>query len=244
MTRAQEQHLNDRSSILVFDVNETLLDISPLEPLFAQWFGDGGVMRSWFGELVLYSQALTLAGRYDDFGMIGAAMLGMTARIHGCDLPPDAEQRLKSTIGRLPAHSDVAPGLKRLRDAGFRLVTLTNSGAQTQRQQLDNAGIADLFERQFSVEAVKAFKPARATYNHVADALEVPTTALTMIACHSWDLVGARAAGCATAFVRRPGNSQPDLAEVRAGHQAETIEALADLIISARAAAARPQTTN
>ena len=49
-------------SILVFDVNETLLDIETLTPLFTRVFNDDNVMREWFAQLVLYSQIMTLSG--------------------------------------------------------------------------------------------------------------------------------------------------------------------------------------
>lgn len=48
----------------VVDVNETLLDIVVLEPPFERVFGDAAVLREWFSQLILYSQTLTLAGRY------------------------------------------------------------------------------------------------------------------------------------------------------------------------------------
>ena len=45
---------NDRKpSVLVFDVNETLLDIEALNPLFERVIGDRRVLREWFGQLVL-----------------------------------------------------------------------------------------------------------------------------------------------------------------------------------------------
>jgi 2-haloacid dehalogenase len=51
-----------KPSIVVFDVNETLIDIVALEPLFERVFGDGRVLREWFGQLVLYSMTTTLSG--------------------------------------------------------------------------------------------------------------------------------------------------------------------------------------
>ena len=42
-------------SVLVFDVNETLIDIEALAPLFGERFGDERVLREWFGQLVMYS---------------------------------------------------------------------------------------------------------------------------------------------------------------------------------------------
>lgn len=37
--------------MIVFDVNETLLDIEILNPFFERTFGDARVMRQWFSEL-------------------------------------------------------------------------------------------------------------------------------------------------------------------------------------------------
>jgi len=216
---------------IVFDVNETLLDLSPLDRRFEEWFGDGRVMREWFAQLVLYSQSLTLAGRYVDFGEIAVAVLGMVARIHDRALPNGAAETLKSTIGALPAHSDVEPALTRLRDTGYRLVTLTNSGAGAQRRQLDHAGIAHLFDAQFSVEAVRAFKPALSTYASVAAALNERPADLMMVACHAWDIIGARAAGLEAGFVARAGNAELDIPETQATHAAASLDALAARII-------------
>jgi 2-haloacid dehalogenase len=44
-------------SVCVFDVNETLLDIEFIEPMFQRLFGDRKVLREWFGQLILYSAA-------------------------------------------------------------------------------------------------------------------------------------------------------------------------------------------
>ena len=59
--------VKQRERIIVFDVNETLLDIEILNPFFERTFGDARVMRQWFAELILYSQALTLSGSYTEF---------------------------------------------------------------------------------------------------------------------------------------------------------------------------------
>ena len=62
------------------------------------------------------------------------------------------------------------------------------------------------------------FKPAPEVYQSVANALEVPINQLRLVAAHAWDIVGALRAGCAAAFVARPGKvlyplgPQPDIA--------------------------------
>ena len=48
--------------LIVFDVNETLLDLETMQPTFKRIFGDKSAMRLWFADLILYSAALTVAG--------------------------------------------------------------------------------------------------------------------------------------------------------------------------------------
>ena len=203
--------------ILVFDVNETLLDIGALEPHFARAFGDGRVLREWFSTLLLYSNVVSLAGPYADFGAIAGAALDMVAAARGMRLTPEDRHGILATMRALPAHADVRPALERLRREGFRTVTLTNSAPAAVEQQLTHAGLTDLFERAFSVDAVKRFKPAAEPYRHVAQQLGVGVGDLRMVAAHAWDIVGALQAGCAAAFVARPGKvlyplgPQPDI---------------------------------
>ena len=73
------------------------------------------------------------------------------------------------------------------------------------QQQLANAGLATFFDRSFSVDTVRRFKPAAEAYRSVADSLGVPMDRLRLVAAHAWDVVGALRAGCAAAFVARPG---------------------------------------
>jgi 2-haloacid dehalogenase len=191
--------------ILVFDVNETLLDVSALQPHFARAFGSSSVCHEWFATVLLYSEVATLAGPYADFSAIAGAALDMTAASRGVVLRAEDRDQILVGMRSLPAHSDVHEALRRLKDSGFRMVALTNSAPAAATQQLANAGLADAFERVFSVDEVRRFKPAPEPYRFVAHELGVETNALRMVAAHAWDIVGAIQAGCAGAFVARPG---------------------------------------
>ena len=194
-------------SVIVFDVNETLLDIEALAPLFARLFGEGRVLREWFAQMVLYSEALTLAGGYVPFAALGDGVLRMLGTIHGVAVTEADIAELRHRTLTMPAHPDVPDALRRLRAAGFRLATLTNSAPGPQGSPIDRAGIADLFERAFTVHAVRRFKPAPECYRMVAEAMGVPAGGLCLVAAHAWDTLGAQAAGCAGAFVARSGNA-------------------------------------
>lgn len=134
--------MTERPGVLVFDVNETLLDIESLTPIFERVFGDPAVLREWFGQLVLYSMTAALSRRYVDFFTLGAGVLGMLADVHGVPLTAADRADLSGAMAEMPAHPDVTEGLTALRDNGFRMVTLTNSppGADG-RSPLDRAGL-------------------------------------------------------------------------------------------------------
>ncbi len=220
-------------SILVFDVNETLLDIDTLAPLFARLFGHERILREWFAQLVLYSQAMTLSGLYTPFGELGVGALQMTADIHGVTLTQDDIDEFKQRMSEMPAHPDAVPALTKLRDAGFRLVTLTNSASSDSPTALEKAGLSEFFEQSFSVESVEKFKPAPETYQMVAKECSVEMSKLCLVACHLWDTLGAQAAGCQGAFLTRPYNAMLPAAKVPIpDFMASDLVTLADQIIS------------
>jgi 2-haloacid dehalogenase len=203
--------------MIVCDVNETLLDVGALAPLFEQAFGDARVLQEWFQTVLLYSEVVTLAGPYSSFAQIGGAALDMTAGARGVSLTPTGRERIVKGMLTLPPHPDVREGLEMMRDAGLRLVTLTNNPPDTVQRQLAHADLAELFEQSFSVESVQRFKPAPEAYRFVAGALRMTTADLRLVAAHAWDIVGALRAGCAAAFVARAGKvlfplgPQPDI---------------------------------
>ncbi len=195
-------------SILVFDVNETLIDIDSIAPLFERIFGDAQAMREWFGQLVMYSMTVTASGHYVDFFTLGQGVLRMLATTRGVDIINDDEDALKHALLTMPAHPDVAEGLTLLRDNGFRLVTLTNSPPNPfGPSPIEHAMLGHLFERQFSVDACRMFKPAPTAYLYVCEQLGVTPADCMMVAAHVWDIIGAQAAGLRGALITRPGNA-------------------------------------
>jgi 2-haloacid dehalogenase len=218
-TLARAQALDRPPSVLVFDVAESLLDLGTLRPLFKRVFGDGAMVDEWFGETILYSESATLTGTFAPFGQLGAGVLRMLGRIHNVPISEADVSELGKGLASLSPHPDVPDSLRILKEAGYRLVTLTDSPANPGRGPLQAAGLADLFEQQFSAETVHRYKPARETYQMVAQGTGTQLSELCMIAAHPWDLIGARAAGCSAALIERggvaplivPGLKQPQI---------------------------------
>ena len=193
---------------LVFDVNETLLDFDAMAPLFQRVFGDVRVLREWMCQLFMYSMTVTLSGQYVDYFTLGEGVLRMVADVHGVPVTGQELQELRDGMLTLPAHPDAADGLSMLRDNGFRLVTLTNSPPNPDGPSpLQHAGLSQHFERQFSVDADRLYKPAAQVYHHVARQLAVTPSSCMMVAAHVWDTMGAQSAGFSSALITRPGNA-------------------------------------
>ncbi|GAC1427691.1 MAG: haloacid dehalogenase type II [Acidobacteriaceae bacterium] len=218
-------------SVLVFDVNETLLDVQALRPHFERIFKDGAVLKEWFAQMLLYSQTVTQTGQYVDFGKLARAGLKMVAEIHDTDLTEDDVSGVMKDIASLPPHTDVVTALHKLHAKHFYIVALTNSAESVAKQQIEHAGLRDMFERVFSVDSVSKFKPAAEAYRYVADQLDVTTSELTMIAAHPWDLMGAKAAGCQIALLQRPGTAWFPLSPEPA-LTSKTLTGLADQLIA------------
>jgi 2-haloacid dehalogenase len=192
--------------LIVFDVNETLLDLETMEPIFRRLFNDKGAMRLWFANLIMYSASLTVAGCYVPFTDIGSSVMKMLADVRGITIDEKDKKELTEKFSTMPPHEEVPAALRKLRNAGFRLFTLTDNLLEVQTRQLETGGIADLFERRFSADGVRHHKPSRQAYGHVEKELGVQPSQLCLIACHTWDTLGAVAAGWNAALIRRPGN--------------------------------------
>lgn len=199
--------------MIVFDVNETMLDLRALDPHFERVFGDAAVRRQWFQQFVQTMLVTIATNTYVDFGSIGRAALDMTAERLGVRLTDDDRKQILGTVRELPPYPEVPSALQRLRDAGLRLGTLTNSTEQTAEAQLTNAGIRDLFELVLSADSVHRLKPAPEPYRMAAERFGVPIGQIRLVAAHAWDIAGAQRAGCAAAFVARPGMVLDPLAD-------------------------------
>ena len=194
-----------RKRVLLFDVNETLLDLTALDPHFARVFGDARVRREWFAAMLQSAFLLTITGPYQPFGAHFREALRLVARRHDVTLSLVDEQAILADVRRLPAHPDVRPALVRLRDSGFRLAAFTNSTREVEEAQLVHARIRELFESALTADDARKLKPAHEAYESAARAMGVAVSETRLIAAHTWDVAGALGAGAAAAFVARPG---------------------------------------
>ena len=197
-------------SLIVFDVNETLSDMSPL----AEKFETVGLLpherEAWFAGLLRDGFSLTSVGENPDFAQLAAESLRL--RLRGRCREEDLDQHVDTVMrafGELGVHPDVVAGIRSLRSARIRLVTLSNGSTSVAEGLLERAGITDEFEKLMSVAEGPAWKPAAESYRRALDVCGVPAAEAMLVAVHPWDIDGAARAGLRTGWLRRGAAGYP-----------------------------------
>jgi 2-haloacid dehalogenase len=166
------------------------------------------------------------------FTDIGAAVLRMLAATRGITIAEADAAELTDRFASMPPHPEVPGALRRLSESGFRLFTLTDNTLEISGRQLERGGIIDLFERRFSVdETVRRHKPAPEAYHSVAQTLSLDPGDICLVACHTWDTLGALAAGWQAGLILRTGNAPLDVGP-QPDYLGDDLDAIADQLIA------------
>ncbi len=222
----------DVPEVLVLDVNETLSDLEPLRGSFEQVGLPGHLLDTWFAATLRDGFALTVAGTYPSFRDVAADSLTALLASYGshpADNPAEAVDLVLTGFTELSAHPDVAPGLRRMHEAGIRLVTLTNGAAAISQPMLERAGVLPLLEHRLSVDVPKKWKPHADAYRYAADVCSVEPHRMALVAVHPWDVDGARRAGLSGFWIKRRKTPYPT-SFLPPDLQVPSFEALADQI--------------
>ena len=218
-----------RPSVIAFDVNETLSDMSPLGARFVEVGASATVAPLWFASVLRDGFALTAAGENPAFAdVVHDVLVSMLSQAQLNRSVDEAAQYVMDGFASLEVHADVASGVSRLEEEDFRLVTLTNGGAAVAERLLTSAGLRDRFERLLSVEDAEAWKPAPAPYHYAASECGVEPAQMALVAVHPWDVDGATRAGLQSVWVNRSEAPYPSTFTPPT-HSVASIDEIADL---------------
>ncbi|MEU9397162.1 haloacid dehalogenase type II [Streptomyces sp. NPDC048324] len=201
----------DQPEVLVFDVNETLSDLTSLRGRFEDTGAPGHLLPTWFAGVLRDGFALTAAGAYEDFTSV--AHDGLRTLLSGLDGWEGDEEAAATHIldgfSQLDVHPDVPDGVRTLSEAGYRLTAMTNGSVASTERLLDRAGVLHCFEVLSDVSGPRCWKPAPAAYRHAVERVGVRPERAMLVAVHPWDIDGARRAGLQAAWLRRGASVYP-----------------------------------
>ena len=195
--------------VVVFDVNETLSDMAPLDERFEQVGAPAHLRATWFASVLRDGFGLAAAGASQPFAQVAAGVLAPVLAQAGVADVDAAVAHVLGGMQELEVHTDVPEGVRALRRAGLTLVTLTNGATATSEALLTRAGVREEFDRLLSVEDAGVWKPAPGAYDHAVRETGRPAGDLMLVAVHPWDVDGARRAGLRTAWIDRGGSRYP-----------------------------------
>lgn len=199
------------TSLIVFDVNETLSDMSPLQQRFAEVGMPSSAAGAWFAGLLRDGFALTVVGANPAFAEIAAESLRVLLGDRDRDtyqVEKDVQHVMSGFTG-LAVHPDVVQGVHALRDLDLPLVTLSNGASSVAEDLLRRSGIGDCFTDLLSVSDAPAWKPARSAYEHALRCCGVEPAEAMLVAVHPWDIHGAHEAGLQTGWINRDDRRYP-----------------------------------
>lgn len=217
--------------VVVFDVNETLSDMSAMRARFSDVGAPEHLAGLWFATLLRDGFALTAAGTSERFAVLADGVLRTV--LAGVELDrgvDEAVEHVMSGLSGLDVHPDVPEGLRRLRAAGARLVTLSNGSTSVAEGLLTRAGVRDQFEALLSVEDAGVWKPGQGAYRYAASMCGTDIAELMLVAAHPWDVDGAARAGMRSAWINRTGATypsyflRPEVEATSLAHLAESLE--------------------
>lgn len=191
---------------LAFDVYGTLVDpvgISTRLQTFLPLEEAVVVAEAWRRKQLEITFRLTVMGTYHDFDWCTRRSLEHALAQAGRKLGPAATSEVLAAYAHLDVYPDVVPGLELLREQGHALVVLSNGSPAMLEGLLDNTRLGGYFDRCFSADEVRAYKPAPQVYLHAARELGRPPGEVLLVSSNPFDDIGAEAAGLRAAWVDR-----------------------------------------
>ncbi len=208
------------NTVLAFDVYGTLIDPFHMEVDLRAVFGDKAreATELWRGKQIEYSFRRGLMKKYVNFDVCTEQALRYVASQFGISLSPKAMRELLDQYLSLPAYPDVPSALAKLESRGFKLLACSNGTEGSVRGLLEHAGVLARFSGIVSVDPLGTFKPDPAVYEHLVVQARGAKENVWLISSNPFDVIGAKACGLRTVWVRRdpkkvfdPWEFEPDL---------------------------------
>ena len=209
---------------LVFDQYGTIVDMQKgltevAAPFLKQkgWEGQAHQFVTWWRRTHFENSMIdALCDRgHTPYRQIGHRAVSYVMDRCGFSYTQDEVRWLVSEIEKLKPFPDVLEALHKLRDAGYKLVILSNGD----RDMLQAAGphIGFPFDQVISVQEAGYFKPHWKTYAKAEELIGLDRSSCLFVANHAFDCIGAKSYGMRTVFIdrrKRPFGEtphQPDL---------------------------------
>jgi 2-haloacid dehalogenase len=218
---------------LAFDVYGTLIDTHGVIAALEKHVCDKAkeFSHAWREKQLEYSFRRGLMRNYQNFAICTSNALDYTCDRFKATLSREDREKLLNLYRVLPAFDDVAVGLSRAKESGYKIFAFSNGSRDAVESLLKHAGIRDYFIDVVSVDEIKSFKPDPDVYRHFLKRAGASGTDAWLISSNPFDVIGAISSGMKAAWVKRapdalfdPWGIEPTLTANSLSHLAEQIE--------------------
>lgn len=195
----------------LFDVNAAAREVAAQpgrEEFAAHW---QKVAVDWRLKTLQYTWLRTITGEYVDFWQLTEDALDWALEASGQE-NPELRELLLGLFWSLKAYEDVPQVLAELQSRGLRAAILSNGSSKMLSAAVENAGIGGQLEHVLSIEKLERFKPTRAVYDMVGEAMGVAPDEVLFVSSNGWDVAGAASYGFTTLWINRAGEPVDRLA--------------------------------
>lgn len=192
-----------KPSLILFDVYQTLLDMSEMERKVNFLMDSKRGYTIWFELFMQYCFVDNCTVQFNDFTAIAKATMQMTGKRLGKTLDDSAVDDTLELLKHLPLNDGVQEGLSELNEKGFRIAALTNSPQKTVLERMERTGLISYFEMVLSAEHVKKYKPCNEVYEWAAKKLDSAVKDVLLVSAHGWDIAGGKNVGMQTAYIKQ-----------------------------------------
>ncbi|KAL4909566.1 hypothetical protein BDW74DRAFT_146804 [Aspergillus multicolor] len=208
--------------ILAFDLYGTLLSTESIAKELESHFPDKAqsISSLWRRYQLEYTWRLNSMGTYEPFSDITRNALNHALAEHDEFLSDDAIASLMKAYDNLSTFLDVKPTLSKLSEIPTVTAFVFSNGTQSMvsnsvQNSPDLSPHAAFFRDFVSVESIKAYKPARAVYDHLVAKTGKSSAQkgdIYLVSGNPFDVVGARSVGLNAIWVDRNGKGWTDAA--------------------------------
>jgi 2-haloacid dehalogenase len=206
---ANNAELRDKIKVCMFDQYGTVVDMQTgltevATPYLKSkgWEGNASTFVTWWRRAHFENSMIDalLHKEHTSYREIGHRSVAWVLERAGIPYTMDEVRRLVAHIETLRPFPDVPEALARLK-ATYKIAVLSNGDPDMLEAAQQYHRIP--FDAVISVAVANAFKPHVATYTKAAEIMGVPMETVLFVANHSFDCIGAKAAGMHTAFIDR-----------------------------------------
>ena len=196
--------------LIIFDVNQTMFSLNKIENEFNNLGISPLYCDIWFNSVLKEGFALNNINKFITFKDIGISILTNILNINQIRNSEEISKKIIKNFNKLKPVNGLGKSLRNFSLLNIKMATLTNGNKDTTYELLVKNNLDKFITKTFSIDDVECWKPSPKPYLMVTKYFGIKPENTLMVACHSWDLEGAKNVGLQIGYVKKTTEVLPE----------------------------------